>query len=46
MENFVHIDKNPDRRLPYCVNHSGGFSRLEKQCYHYRNLVEALFNSN
>ena len=46
IEDFVHIDKNPDRRLPYCENHSSGFSRLENQCYHYRNLVDALVNSN
>ena len=45
-EEFVHIDKNPDRRLPFCKNHSGGFARLEDQCYHYRVLVDALLGLN
>ena len=44
--NFVHIDKNPDRRHSFCENHSGGFVRLENQCYHYRNLVDAVVNIN
>ena len=46
IQNFVHIDKDPDRRHRYCENHSGGFSRLENQCYHYRNLVAALVSIN
>ena len=44
--NFVHIDKNPDRRHRFCENNSGGFARLERQCYHYLNLVDALVNIN
>ena len=46
IQNFVHIDKDTDRRHRYCENHSGGFSRLENQCYHYRNLVAALVSIN
>ena len=46
IQNFVHIDKNPDRRRRYCENHSGGFSRLENQCYHYSNLVDTLVSIN
>lgn len=42
IEEFTQIDKSPDRRRRYCMNHSGGFARLENQCYHYRNLVDAL----
>ena len=45
IEDFVHIDKNPARRFPFCKNHSVGFTRLENQCYHYRNLVEALLRN-
>ena len=46
IEDFVRIDKNPGRRLPYCENHSGGYARLENQCYHYRNLVDSLVDRN
>lgn len=46
IEDFVRIDKNPGRRLPYCENHSGGYARLENQCYHYRNLVDSLVERN
>ena len=42
LEDFVQIDKDPARRLPFCENHSVGFARLENQCHHYRNLVDAL----
>ena len=45
-QDFAHIDKSPDRRLPFCESLSGGFVRLENQCYHYRNLVDALVSIN
>ena len=41
-QEFVQIDKSPDRRLRFCRTHSVGFGRLEDQCRHYRNLVESL----
>lgn len=46
IEDFVHIDKNPDRRCPFCRTHSSGFARLERQCYHYRILVDTLASIN
>lgn len=39
---FANIDKSPERRRRFCDRHSGGFERLEGQCYHYRDLVESL----
>ena len=42
MQQFVNIDKSPKRRHRFCVQHSGGFERLERQCLHYRALVECL----
>ena len=42
MQQFVHIDKSPERRRHFCRKHSGGFERLERQCRHYRALVENL----
>ena len=42
MQCFVNIDKSPERRHRFCVRHSGGFERLERQCLHYRALVENL----
>ena len=41
-QEFVQIDKSPDRRLRFCRKHSVGFDRLENQCHHYRNLVGSL----
>ena len=45
-EDFVHIDKNPDRRRRFCDNHSGGFARIESQCHHYLCLVNALVGTS
>ena len=42
MQQFVHIDKSPERRCHFCRKHSVGFERLERQCRHYRALVETL----
>ena len=36
---FVRIDKSTDRRLRFCRTHSLGFRRLERQCRHFRELV-------
>ena len=42
MQHFANIDKSPARRRRFCDRHSGGFERLERQCFHYRALVESL----
>ena len=42
MQQFVRIDKSPERRCHFCRKHSVGFERLERQCRHYRDLVESL----
>ena len=42
MQQFTNIDKSPERRHRFCDRHSGGFERLERQCFHYRGLVEGL----
>ena len=43
-QNFVHINKDPHRRLRFCRSHSSsGFGRLEAQCHHYRELVNGLY---
>ena len=39
---FAAINKSPKRRHRFCDRHSGGFERLERQCFHYRTLVESL----
>ena len=46
IQNFVRINKDPNRRHRYCENNSGEFARLERQCYHYLNLVDALVSIN
>ena len=46
IQNFVRINKDPNRRHRYCEKNSGGFARLERQCYHYLNLVDALVSIN
>jgi hypothetical protein len=43
IQQFVHVDKQPDRRRRYCEKHSAGFERLEAQCLHYRGLVDSIF---
>ena len=42
VQQFAHIDKQPDRRRRYCGKHSAGFERLEAQCLHYRELVDSI----
>ena len=42
VQQFANIDKSPERRRRFCDLHSGGFKRLERQCFHYRTLVESL----
>lgn len=42
MQPFANVDKSPERRYRFCDRHSGGFERLERQCFHYRALVESL----
>jgi hypothetical protein len=42
IQQFAHIDKQPNRRRRYCEKHSAGFERLEAQCLHYRELVESI----
>ena len=42
IQQFAHIDKQPDRRRRYCEKHSAGFERLEAQCLHYRELVDSI----
>ena len=39
---FATINKSPKRRRRFCDRHSGGFERLERQCFHYRTLVDSL----
>ena len=42
MQPFANVDKSPERRYRFCDRQSGGFERLERQCFHYRALVESL----
>ena len=42
VQQFATISKSPKRRRRFCDRHSGGFKRLERQCFHYRTLVESL----
>lgn len=42
VQSFTQIDKSPSRRRRFCERHSGGFQRVEKQCRHYRALVESV----
>ena len=42
VQQFAHIDKQPNRRRRYCEKHSAGFERLEAQCLHYRELVDSI----
>ena len=39
---FSKIDKSPKRRHRFCADNSAGYFRLERQCLHYRRLVERL----
>ena len=42
VQQFSRIDKQPNRRRRYCTKHAVGVGRVETQCRHYRELVEAL----
>lgn len=42
IQDFVHLNKNADRRHRYCKENSDGFRTLEQQCFHYRALVDSL----
>ena len=42
IQEFVQINKSSGRRRRFCEKHSTGFTRLERQCYHYRCLVGCL----
>ena len=42
IQRFASINKSSRRRRHFCRKHSDGFERLERQCRHYRALVESL----
>ena len=42
IQRFASINKSSRRRRRFCRKHSDGFERLERQCRHYRTLVESL----
>ena len=39
---FSQINKSTGRRRRFCEKQSAGYSRIERQCHHYRELVQRL----
>lgn len=39
---FTHVNKSPPRRGRFCKKHSTGYRGLERQCHHYREMVDSV----
>ena len=42
IRSFARVNKDPRRRRSFCARSARGFLRLERQCYHYRLMVDCI----